>query len=160
MTNGGGVPIGFTEDFTKLSRTAIMRKYDMPEKRFRELAASMPFKLREHRQRLQQAHALENPGGYVWGQKPTPPDKLETISIGCPKAAALRMADLIEKQRAATAATPDPYAGLTGFERQLAIAKAKGVTATVRLPTRVSSVMDTGLGMSSSGWAVGGGAGV
>jgi hypothetical protein len=157
MQRSKPIPDGFVEDFTTLTRFELMHRYSLDQRAFRELQAKMPTKALEEREYRNRKGKLIGSREPV--KKGVAPDRLELKPLANPAAAAARLAHLIEAQKKAqaAAASVDRYAGLTGFDRQLAIARDRGVTQRVKLPTYVSGAEDNGLGMSCAAWAVSGG---
>lgn len=154
------VPPGFAEDFVVLTRFELMDRYRLDQRAFREMAARMPASAlseREYRNRKGKLIGARQPV-----KKGVAPEKPKVEALLSPVEAAARLAYLIEAQKKAQAAAKpvDRYAGLTGFDRQLAIARDKGITPALKLPTRAVSAADQGLGMSSAAWAVSGGSSV
>lgn len=149
-------PPGFVDDFVSMSRADLYEKYGIGDHQMKVWGNAMPAKAKALRAELVKRGKL---GGWHKPNKFTQDDRPKPMFIADPVAAEARVQDLIKLQQHAnaTAKRDDPYAGLTGFERQLAIAKAKGITATVRLPSRSISGADMGVGMSSAAWAVAGG---
>jgi len=133
-----------------MARTDIFEKYEILEAQFRVWAVKMPESAKALRAEMLKRGKL---AGWKHPAAFTKADKPKVMVIADPASDAARVADLIDMQKRAQAAVPDPYAGLTGFDRQLAIAKAKGITATVRLPSRAFHAVDCGLGTSSAAWA-------
>lgn len=150
------IPAGFAEDFVSLTRHELQHRYSLDQRSFRELAAKMPAAALSEREYRSRTGRLA--GSRVPIKKAEAPDKPAVQPLADPAAAAARLAHLIELQKQAQAKADaeavDPYAGLTGLDRQIAIAKVKGVTVGARLPSRSIHAADLGIGMSSAAWAV------